>query len=317
LGFLDELARAFDRREFARMLAGTALARICRAADKLEWTAEKATGLNFERRYRADAQVLLLGIPVLRREGVGGGSVRWREFESGGATRLLEFNGYSLPERAAGLNRLGFIREMSRDAGRETAECIYFGLMTASPEESAEEARKALHSAAKEQIYTAIEGRIATQGIDTAIAHFTAPAAINGAHSAELVALAREALVAAAPAPLSDRASGALQPFLQTLAELLIRPDGRDGRYTYSGNTYRLQLTRTADAKSTQYFRELKLIAGSTEVVRVAGRLRREVGGKEIEFRVWIPGGGERPLPLRIEYQAKSYLRLIFEAANS
>jgi hypothetical protein len=76
-------------------------------------------------------------------------------------------------------------------------------------------------------------------------------------------------------------------------------------------------LARGADAKSTGYFRERGLIAGSAEVIRVSGRLRREAGGKETDFRLWIPGGGERPLPLRIEYQAKSYLRLIFEAAGS
>ena len=56
-------------------------------------------------------------------------------------------------------------------------------------------------------------------------------------------------------------------------------------------------------------------MAGPAEVVRVTGRLRREAGGKETEFRLWIPSGAERPLPLRIEYQAKSYLRLVFESA--
>jgi hypothetical protein len=68
------------------------------------------------------------------------------------------------------------------------------------------------------------------------------------------------------------------------------------------------------DAKATAYFRERRLIAVPAEVVRVTGRLRREPGGKETEFRLWIPSGADRPLPLRIEYQAKSYLRLVFEA---
>jgi hypothetical protein len=318
MGLRDKLARAITRREFAGILAGASLASRCSAADRLEWSAEKAGGLDFQRHYRADAQILLLGIPVLRREGVGGGSVRWREFDSAGPIRLLEFSGFSLPEHAAGLNRLGFIREMSRTNPKEGAECIYFGLMTASPEESAEEARKALHSAAKEQTYTAIEGRIAGGEIETAIAHFLAPAAMNGGHSAELVQRAQQALLSAAqPASATIRADAALRPFLQTLADLLLRPDGRDDGYTYAGRTYRMQLSRTADAKSTEYFRQRKLIPASAEVMRVSGRLRRESGGKDIDFRVWIPGGGERPLPLRIEYQAKSYLRLIFEAATS
>jgi len=70
------------------------------------------------------------------------------------------------------------------------------------------------------------------------------------------------------------------------------------------------------DAKATAYFRERRLIAGSVEVVRrrrtAAPRSRRQGD----EFRLWIPSGAERPLPLRIEYQAKSYLRLVFEAAT-
>ena len=138
--------------------------------------------MNFERRYRADARVLVFGLTLLRREGVGGGSVLWREFEAANATRLLEFSGFSLPARAAGLNRLGLIREMTHTSGNQVSESIYFGVMTASPEESAEEARKALHTSAKEQDYTAIEGRITAGKTETAIAHFTAPAAVTGEH---------------------------------------------------------------------------------------------------------------------------------------
>jgi hypothetical protein len=98
------------------------------------------------------------------------------------------------------------------------------------------------------------------------------------------------------------------------LAGLVMRPDGKEGRYIYAGRPYRLRLTRSVDGKATAYFRERRLIAKSAEVVRFDGRLRREAGGKETEFRLWIPSEAERPLPLRIEYQAKSYLRLVFEA---
>jgi hypothetical protein len=42
--------------------------------------------------------------------------------------------------------------------------------------------------------------------------------------------------------------------------------------------------------------------------------LWREKGDKPIEFRMWIEDGAARPLPLRIEYQPKAYLRLTFEA---
>ncbi|HMD72073.1 MAG TPA: hypothetical protein VKF41_12050 [Bryobacteraceae bacterium] len=320
MGSENQASQPLSRRAFGWRLAGAVLARACAAAEpdqpgRLVWSAEPAPKLSLERRYRADAQVLLFGLTLLRREDVGGGSVLWREYETGGAARLLEFNGYSTPARAAGLNRLGFIREMARTAGSEMPECSYFGLMTASPEESAEAARKALSSGAKEQVYTAIEARLAPGETETAIAHFTAPAALSGANREELVERARRALTSVAEVRTAGPANEIGHSFLQELARLLIEADGKEGRFIYSGRPYRLHLIRSVDAKATAYFRARRLIGGPAEVVRVAGRLRREAGGKETEFRLWIPSGAERPLPLRIEYQAKSYLRLVFEAA--
>ena len=318
MGSGNRVSRILSRRAFGWSLAGAVLARVCAAAEpdqpgRLVWSAEPAPKLSLERRYRADAQVLLFGLTLLRREDVGGGSVLWREYEAGGAARLLEFNGYSTPARAAGLNRLGFIREMARVAGSEMPECSYFGLITASPEESAEEARKSLHSGAKEQAYTAIEARLAPGETETAIAHFMAPAALSGANREDLVERARRALADVAEVRTAGSTSETGHSFLQ---ELVMRPDGKEGRYIYAGRPYRLNLTRSVDGKATAYFRERRLVAKPAEVVRFDGRLRREAGGKETEFRLWIPSGAERPLPLRIEYQAKSYLRLVFEAAG-
>jgi len=88
-------------------------------------------------------------------------------------------------------------------------------------------------------------------------------------------------------------------------------------RESYWGKLYRIRLSRSVERKATAYFRERQLITASTDVLRVSGRVRRETDNKETDFRLWIPGEGERPLPLRIEYQAKPYLRLTFEAAHS
>jgi len=57
-----------------------------------------------------------------------------------------------------------------------------------------------------------------------------------------------------------------------------------------------------------------RLIPPHANVIRAEGKLRRDAGGKEIAFQLWVEEGAGRPLPLRIEYQAKSYLRLVFEA---
>jgi hypothetical protein len=302
---VNEIQAGLSRRGFARALAGAALARLCAGAERPEQCSE--------RQYRADAHVLLLGIPLVHRSGVGGGSVVWTESETSGITRHLEFRGYSLPARAAGVNRLGFIRETVRASDSGAVEAEYFGLMTSSPEESADEARKALQSTAKEQTYSTIDGWIAPGRSQTLTAHFTAPANISGENRSELEQRARRALSSADKPSATPVAPEDARPFLQALADLLLRPERAEGSFTYSGRPYRLQLTRSVDRKATAYFRERRLIAEGAEVIRVSGKVQRKSGGKETEFRLWIQAGADRPLPLRIEYQAKSYLRLVFE----
>jgi hypothetical protein len=132
-----------------------------------------------------------------------------------------------------------------------------------------------------------------------------------------LVEQARLALASAAKTSTPELGPAGPKSFLQTLAELLAKPEAEEGRYLYSGRCYRLHLSRSRDTKAAAYFRERGLIGSATEVIRVQGRVRRESGGKETEFRLWIPFGAARPLPLRIEYQAKSYLRLFFESATA
>jgi hypothetical protein len=237
--------------------------------------------------------------------------VRWHEFEDRGECRLLEFSGFSLPERTAGLNRVGLIRELGRSAA-DVSECTYFGLMTASPEESAEQARHALKTGGDEQAYTAIRGRVAPGATETAIAHFSAPSSISGDCPLELIERAQAAL-----STVASRAGGTGEQagsFLQTLGDLLPQANVREGLFTYAGRIYRLRLERAEDSSATATFRERGLVPASASVVRVTGRTRPVSGGKESVFRLWIPTGERRPLPLRIEYQPRNDLRLLFAA---
>ena len=306
------------RREWFRLASGAALAAVFRSRARsasLSWSEAARPESPLERHYRADAQVLILSIPLLHRAGVGGGRVSWRETTDagGGALRLLEFVGFSDPKRAAGLNRLGFVKELVRLSANRLDEALYFGLMTSSPEESAEDARKALHSTASEVVYSAIEGRAAVGDAATRRVHFTASSKLSASQWSELETLARQALAGSNPrTPEFDPRSACPATFLETMAEMLHRRT-EEGRYVYDGRIYRLSLHRAPDAKSTAYFRERGMTSGV--VIRVNGRLRREAGGREFDFRLWVEEGAARPLPLRIEYQAKSYLRLTFEAA--
>jgi len=299
---------------FGRILAGAVLARTTNAArNGLIQRGGPVSNLNLQRRYRADAEVLMLGMSMLRREGVGGGNVLWRESEAG-TDRLLEFTGFSEPEHAAGLSRFGLIREQARLGENGCTESAYFGLMTSAKEESANDAKKALHSNAKQQAYTVIDGKIGAGETKTATAHFTAPVAVSVEHRKELVERARQALATTGQTAARPTEAEVSQSFLQALADLLRRPDATSGRYSYGGRPYHIRLSRSADQKAAASFQEKGLIPSGTEVIRVSGRVRRVAGGKDTEFRLWIPAGSDRPLPLRIEYQPKSYLRLTFEA---
>jgi hypothetical protein len=316
---MRDLTPRSSRRDVLRWLTGAgflaALRGKAQSAAALSWPEAARLGTHFERRYRADAVVVVFSIPLLHRSGVGGGSVNWGESAEadGNTLRSLEFLGYSDPKRAAGLNRLGFIREFVRLHGGHVEEALYFGLMTSSPEENAEDARRALHSTAADSPYSVIQGRVAAGDCTSTGAHFVASAKFTAAQKSELETLARKALESARALPAQFDARGATPaPFLESLAELLPLPGRNEGRYVYGGRLYHLWLRQDADSKATAYFRGRHMT--TAEVVRVSGKLRREAGSKEWEFRVWIEKGSPHPLPLRIEYQAKSYLRLVFEA---
>jgi hypothetical protein len=313
----------FSRRAFSGMCA-SALSfgtRFLRAGESipLTWVSQPEAGAGLERRYRADAQVVLLSIPVLHRSGVGDGAAIWRESiaEDGAAMRLLEFTGRSIPEHAAGLNRFGFIQELSRTVDRTYKEALYFGLMTASPEESAAEARKALHSDKTEAAFSAIDARIAANTIETTGAHFIAPSRTSAADRQALIERARQALLGA-PKKKEDLPSNkpTPRPFLHAMADLLSQPHASQTEYQYNGRMYILRVERAPDPKAAAAFREQRLIAPTAAVTRISGTLRRQGGDKPIEFRVWTEEGAARPIPLRIEYQPKSYLRLTFEALS-
>jgi hypothetical protein len=271
--------------------------------EPLTWAVQADAGALTERRYRADAQVIVLGIPLLHRQNVGDGSASWREWtKDRAAMKLLEFSGRSSPERAAGLNRFGFIQELSRTVEGEGTESLYFGVMTSSPEENAAEAKKALHSTAKDATYAAIEGHLTASAVETTGAKFVAPARTTAADRNELMERARQALAGAQKRTAEwHSAEGAPLPFLHALAGVLSRKGATETRCAYNGRIYRLKAQKAPEAKMPG-------------VTRVSATLQREEGGTLNEFRVWVEEGSARPLPLRIEYQAKSYLRLTFEA---
>ena len=277
------------------------------AADPFRWDDVADKVERSERQYRVDAQILLLGATIFRRNGVGGGNAAWSDAPE--MRRKLEFTGYSNPDRAAGLNRFGFIQEVSN----KRTEFAYFGLMTSSPEESMDSARKALNPASGEVAFTVIEGGAHGGSVEAQITQFQAPASAMVHNREELIRTARKALGAAVKKPLEfDPRTTAAQPFLHALFDAY-RLGANSTTYIYGSRLYSLTLQRASDESASAAFRKAKLLPPGGSAVKVIGKIRPPAG-KEIEFHIWLEAGASRPIPLRIDYRPKSYLRLVFEA---
>jgi hypothetical protein len=53
---------------------------------------------------------------------------------------------------------------------------------------------------------------------------------------------------------------------------------------------------------------------GKEGLLQVQGKIRNLRTGRETPFRVWLEGGSDSIVPVRIEFQPRSFLRLTFEA---
>lgn len=121
-----------------------------------------ATTTSFE--YQVDATILIpllvVSVPVGSRDNVGvaSASVKDRAAEDGMGLRTYEFFAASIPERARGLNRLGFLREaafVDRTGIRWTA---HFGVVSSTREATREEAEENLDRQTRFETYTVLDG---------------------------------------------------------------------------------------------------------------------------------------------------------------
>lgn len=240
-----------------------------------------------EQQYRIDATIVLLGVPVFRRKGVGSG---WARVEETAGERRLRFAAGSWPEQAQGLNRLGFVEERVTRAGS-----TYFGFMTASGEESFAEAQRALAtSGGVEARYTAIAGEVRAGRAECKTVKFLFPAKYDFTQWDELYPLASAAFAKSAGQEqlMPEAPREASHSFLHTLTSQMQAGVGTHHRSFVYGN------------------REMVL---HSRVVEDGGELQMDgktlLGKKTLsQFRLWYRAGAS--LPERVEVQVKSFLRL-------
>ena len=83
--------------------------------------------------------------------------------------------------------------------------------------------------------------------------------------------------------------------FLRAILECLQSPDKKtSARVVYNGKLYSLVTSKAVDG----------------DLTRVDGVM--EQNGNKTPFKIWYKAA-ENPLPVKIEYKARSFLRLVFE----
>jgi hypothetical protein len=269
--------------------------------------------------YRADAVILVLSLPVYRRTDVGSGFASLAEVaREDGRSYSLRFAGSSRPERAAGLDRMGTIHEAVIEQGAALSEAAYFGVLTSSPEETLVEGRRSLgKSAGRWNEYTAIDGHSRCGLTRSAVTHFRLPS--SGAPNTRIIGEARASLQASRATLRESQWTGhpagqAPPTFLYTLMRALqLRQRTSDSWYVYSERSYSLRLEKEPDRQQGLHFAERGLTSRPEHIIQVRGRIREERSGRQTTFRLWIEEGPANALPLRIEFQPRSYLRLSFE----
>ena len=295
--------------------------------------------------YRVDATVrvpLLFGsVPVADRTDVGVASFRVRDLPdaTGAETRTLrayEFFAASDPERARGLNRLGFLREAAWIEDQVTQRTVQFGVISSDRGGSRAEAERNLDGGdpSRTQTVSVVDSVIGSGATRSEVVRLSVVGRWRRAD--DLYAEVRPRWGAERPddagtvvndPPRYDRPVGflgALQASLHQAAEAVASGTARADahhRYVHDNDLYVLALhgCRT-DKKRGRGYREEGLIGAGDEVHRLDYRLLSAPGGRKIEsFRVWVvlpavaapaPGAGAPILPLAFEFRPRKYLEL-------
>ncbi len=251
--------------------------------------------------YTVSATILLFGLPLFRKSKVGAGTISCRQTPD---QYTFEFAAGSLPEEAAGLNRLGFIREQAPATEDGDNAATLFGFMTASKEESFDQARKALEKREGLQPYSVMEGHVDGTGARSKTAEIALPASLRWPAVTDLEKQLRAAFPAApkrdfdVPTPQSGRP----KTFLAALYGAMRQGAGTgSARYIWNGKLYRMDWKTQPDQT----------------LLRLEGSLRGDgTANKRTPFRLWFDPRDKQPLPVKIDYQPRSFIRLVFEKAG-
>ena len=259
------------------------------------------------RTYRADATILVLGITVFRRPGVGGGRASLEEASDGASLRrTLFFAAGSDPSTHTDWNGwAGFAKSSSGPRQRRRnptiSECSRLHPKRASitPEKRSQPSQPAAVR------FSAVNGRNTAGRSRSAVTHFEFAAGTNWSDRG-LIDHAQSTFrtdVDWRETSWPNLPNQAPPTFLLQLTNLLKQPTRRAvGRYVYNEQEYLLELDRPQSGKDRE------------GLLQVRGKIRNLHTGVESPFRLWLEDASDSIVPVRIEFQPRSFLRLTFEA---
>ena len=291
--------------------------------------------------YRVDATVrlplLVAAIPIVSRANVGVTSFTARDITTDRRTgvRAYELFAASFPERARGLNRLGFLREalvVNRTGIVETAQ---FGVISSEREDTMRKADRVLDNDADELPYSVVDSLITADAADSRVLQLLMAGQWETAGG--LYDEARSYWDGDDPTytrhlPNHDRSSyetplaflGGLMASLQAVANAVAA--GEDPRrteryqpYINNSNPLRFEVRKVArDEDRAEEYAQTGWLEDPSALRKIEYRLR-DARGKEVDrFTLWVelrassPGDRFPPphLPVAYEYEPGSYLRL-------
>lgn len=256
----------------------------------------------FQRRYRLDATILLLGAPLFTRKAAGGAyaSVEIARETTCTAT-ALQFAAGSDPARAHGLNRFGILREavVEREPASAPTDLAFAGMMTRAREESFEQARQALRPAEHGAEGVMARGRTTMSDhgptLETWVENIDlAPDCIWSNLNDTL----SEALREAPRNPPRPSMPATACTFLHAMRNAALCADPIFRRqFMHTGKLYWLETRRHPG-----------------HPLELAGAIHDLHGARCAEFRTTYADRDPSGIPIRIEYRPRSFLRLTFEA---
>jgi len=253
------------------------------------------------RNYRVDVVVTFLGVPIFSRRAVGKAFCTFREAVNGDHRVIaLHFAGGSNPDRTHGFKYDGSMEEAIVEQGASRSQAAYFGFVTHSKDENFDQARQRILDK------TIGGGYTAAQGVHRAGCARCEKASVSlpdqHRELAELIQQIRDRF------PDSDRittelhtpSSPAAPTFLYAILSALRSGQSRSEiGYVHNAKEYRLEWERSAEQSS------------GVSATRFTGCVLSASAHRLTTFRLWL--NNQSDLPMRIEFQPRSYLRLSLE----